>query len=126
MVVLAGLATSTPYSWLPVNVPPLMITLDPAFPLIKTPEPSLPVRPSPPLSVPFALAVTLLRVTTLALLIVIPSPSLFCAITLVRVTMGALNVAPSYVLLPLCLDSWKVVLLMLIDPVPVVAEKPLL
>ncbi len=102
-----------------------MITLEPAFPLMNTPDPSLPASPAAPLAVPLLVAVTLFKVTMLALLIVIPSPSLPVAVTLFRVTVGALNVAPSYVFpVPFLMDSEKVVSLIVMDPVPVVAENP--
>src|SRR6266487_773907 len=129
----AGFPTSTPYSWLLLNAPPIMIRRDPAFPLMNTPEPSLLIKPAGAMAVPLPLAVTLLRVTTLALLIVIPSPSFAVAITFVSVTIGALRVAPSdesSVISPLpllgFLFSLKLVLLIVMEPLFVVAEKPAL
>ena len=121
MVVFAGSPTSIPYSLFELKLPPLTNRLVFTGPFTSTPEPSL--LPGPAGSVPLLLATTLLSVTTLALLMVIPSPSLLVALTLVSVTVEALKVAPSLVPLPILL-SVNDESLIVIEPVVVVAEKP--
>ena len=80
------LKTLTPYAELLLNVPPLMLTIVDPVPFTFTPEPKM--------SVPFPFAVTLFKFTTFALFISMPLKSLLLAITFVRVTVGALKVAP--------------------------------
>ena len=94
-------------------------------PVMSTPDPSLPGNPAAPDSVPLLLEVTLFNVTTLAFVMTIPSPSWPVEVTLVRVTVGALSVAP-WLLFPVpdVTLSVNAVSLTVIDPVPVVAARP--